>query len=150
MTKQILGVFLTAAMLSRLWPAWGMTAAASASSSEPTDMATSVTYKRTVAPEVAILNKYTGNSEESYTRIKNGEMGNLYNAVERLFGRETNVSHSNNGWEMTPNSVKSELNEYDIAKLLEVPNNLEANVSGTFYNNAHLHSKGNTGMRMRS
>lgn len=144
--KRILGVFLTAAMLSGLWPAWGMTAtAASTSSSESTDMAMSVEYKRTVAPEVAILNKYTGNSKEFYTRIKNGEMGNLYNAVERLFGRETNVSHSNNGWEMAPNSVKSELNEYDIAKLLEVPNNLEANVSGTFYNNAHLHSKGNTG-----
>lgn len=169
MKKRLLSALLALVMVAGLLPAATFSgfAAAGQKAVDP-NRVSSVEYTAIVnsdrndrenyyLPEVAILNYYTGNSQDFYDSLKgSGELAQLYNAIVLFGGRwyDWKVSHdfSNSetwtwtgiNWENeTTRLQEGKLSNTGLGKQMLVPNNLEIGVSATATNNHHTHTKKN-------
>lgn len=115
-------------------------APASTVSTSPDKLEDGVLYTTTVSPEVAILNRYNGNSQKFYDQIKNGQSNWRYDA-NSMFGFKYSFEF-NDEWDYTWTST-TPLGEKSFYKLMEVDNNLEVGLSAELVNNHHTHSKKN-------
>lgn len=184
MKKRLLSALLALAMVVGLLPAAVLSAPAAAAAaaggnpaasaagapaaaSESPDKADTVEYKamndrianmddgtKAYRPEVAILNRYTGNSLKFYESIrKDSNMAWHYNAL-RLFGgwdfsttAPVNGTWSWSGEPLTSYDTDAKKNWYGslgnmgLAGLMEKSNNLEIGLSATLTNAHHTHDR---------
>ena len=102
-----------------------------------------VEYTRKI-PEIAILNRYTGNSADFYNTLTYSSSG--FNAI-RLFGKTVDSRLYADSVEdsvyLAPLTYTGFADDDNVLfSLHTVKNNLEIGVSGTFHNNWHTHSVG--------
>ena len=128
--RRLLSALLALVMLLGLVPLWALPARAASG--------TGVDYDPKY-PEVAILNRYTGNNDAFYKKllVDTTDTSNpyrFYNGIT-LFGHNYNDrATGNTTWDFyfASDSV--------LKKLVNVSKNLEVNASATFYNRTHTHT----------
>ena len=148
MGSRLLSALLTLVMVLGLLPVSVFADLADSLSGLAVQSAGTVTYHRKT-PEVAILNRYTGNDQSFYKKLIGNTDGNesdrakywQYNAVtlfaQRPSGAAAQYSTRATGdvtWDfnLDPNGV--------LKSLIKPSKNLEVGASATFYNRTHTHS----------
>ena len=133
LTRRLLSAVLAATMVAGLLPASALAAG--------TGSTASVEYNRK-SPEAAILNAYTGTSVTLYTQLKGDDTQYpKYNAIG-LFKKDgsalTYGTQVKDDAEYTWSGYESSV----LRGLSSAYNNLEVNLSATFYNREHSHTHG--------
>lgn len=131
LSRRLLSTFLSLAMVLSLLPVWTLPAMADGGA---------VIYDRK-APEVSILNAYSGRSEKLYSAIK-GDGASAYNGIG-LYKRQSTGAHAKYSDRATGNELAWDFKLTStpvLKKLAQVSNNLQFNTSATFYNRTHTHS----------
>lgn len=125
LARRALSVCLAAALVLGLLPLWAVPARADGGS---------VTYSRK-APEVAILNRYTGTDRTLYNQLKGTDTQYpQYNAIGLFDGLSYGSQVKNDATHSWSGFGGSQLRE-----LSKPSGNLETNLSATLYNRKHTH-----------